>query len=268
MIECGTHNVLGIRITAVDYTAAVQRIVEAAQRHQSMAISALAVHGVMTGVLDAGQRYRLNQFDLLVPDGQPVCWALRLLHQVRLPDRVYGPLLMQHICERAAAEDLSVFLYGSTQGVLEALRTNLLQRIPTLQIAGIRPSLFRQMTVQEHAQVMAEIRASGAQITFVGLGCPRQEVWTYECHEALRMPVIAVGAAFPFHAGVLAQAPSYLQRYGLEWLYRLVQEPRRLWRRYLLLNPLYLGFLALQWARLRTFSPEDTRPPAQEMRYG
>jgi exopolysaccharide biosynthesis WecB/TagA/CpsF family protein len=122
--------------------------------------------------------------------------------------------------------------------------------------------------VAEKQLIAAEICRSGAAITFVGLGCPRQEVWVYEYREALQMPLLAVGAAFDFHAGLLSQAPARVQRWGLEWLYRLMREPRRLWRRYVYLNPLYLSLLLLQATGLRRFNPMKATPPADEMRYG
>ncbi len=268
MTDNGKRNVLGVRVDAVDYEAAVGRVVAAARDRRPMAASALAVHGVMTGVLDPEHRYRLNRFDLLVPDGQPVRWALNLLHRTELADRVYGPTLMLKVCERAAAEGLPVFLYGSTADVLAALQENLRRRFPKLVVAGAMPSRFRRLTPAERDEVAAAIRGSGAAITFVALGCPRQEVFAYEMREAVGMPLLAVGAAFPFHAGTLAQAPRFYQDRGLEWLYRLVREPRRLWRRYLFLNPLYLALLACQKARLRTLDPEGGPRPARELLYG
>lgn len=268
MIDRGKHNVLGVRIDAVDYDAAVGRVIAAAAARRPMAVSALAVHGVMTGVLDPEHRHRLNRFDLLVPDGQPVRWALNALHRAGLPDRVYGPNLMLKVCERAAAEGLPVFLYGSTGDVLAALRENLGKRFPRLRVAGVRPSAFRRLTPAERDEVAAEVRGSGAAITFAALGCPRQEVFAYEMREPLGMPVLAVGAAFPFHAGTLPQAPRFFQDRGLEWLYRLASEPRRLWRRYLLLNPLYLALLLCQLVRLRTLDPDHTPQPAGELLYG
>jgi exopolysaccharide biosynthesis WecB/TagA/CpsF family protein len=255
-------------VDAVDYEAAVSKVVSAARTRQGMAVSALAVHGVMTGVLDDVHRYRLNQFGLIVPDGQPVRWALNLLHGAGLEDRVYGPNLMLEVCQRAAAESLPIYLYGSRPEVLESLRENLTRRFPGLRIAGSQPSRFRCLSPEEKAEVVREIRASGAAITFVGLGCPRQEVWAYEFNGELNMPVIAVGAAFDFHAGTLAQAPPALQRRGLEWLYRLLREPRRLWRRYLFLNPAYLFLLALQRTRLRRFNPATAIPPTADISYG
>ena len=268
MIDHGRHNVLGVRVNAVDYESAVERIIEAARQQRPCATSALAVHGVMTGALDREHQYRLNQLDLVVPDGQPVRWALRWLHGVRLQDRVYGPNLMLKVCERAAEEGLPIFLFGGKQELLDDLQSRLLDKFPQLKIAGAQPSLFRRMNSEERDATVERILESGARITMVGLGCPRQEVWAYEYRERLSMPVLAVGAAFNFHAGRLAQAPPRLQRLGLEWAFRLAAEPRRLWRRYLLLNPLYLSMLAAQWIGLRKYSPEQGRQPAEEVLFG
>ena len=270
MIDRGKHNLLGIGIDAVDYEAAVERIMTAVHERRGMAVSALAVHGVMTGVLDRVHRYRLNTFDLLVPDGQPLRWGLNWLHHTHLRDRVYGPNLMLRICERAAAESLPIYLYGGTEEMLAKLKANLLHQFPALAIAGAQASRFRRLTAAEQEEVCATIRASGAALTFVGLGCPRQEVWAFEMREALSMPLLAVGAAFAFHAGLLPQAPLALQKRGLEWLYRLVQEPLRLWKRYLLLNPLYLTLLLLQAVRGRSFELERAGGEAasEAIRYG
>jgi exopolysaccharide biosynthesis WecB/TagA/CpsF family protein len=222
----------------------------------------------MTGVLNAAQRYRLNHLDLVLPDGQPVRWAIRWLYKIGLPDRVYGPTLMLKICERADQEKLPIYLYGSRSVVIEALAQNLAKYFPALTIAGYQPSRFRSVSESEKNDLVAEIHASGAALVFVGLGCPRQETWAYEYREALGMPVIAVGAAFDFHAGYLPQAPEIMQRWGLEWLFRLVQEPSRLWKRYLFLNPAYLVLLVLQWTGLVKFDPQSAARPSGEMRYG
>lgn len=268
MINDGKKNVLGVKIDAVDYDGAVDQITTAARERRPFAVSALAVHGLMTGALDAEHRFRLNQLDLITPDGQPVRWAMRLLHQAPLPDRVYGPTLMLKTCERAAQLGLPIFLFGGTQELLERLSGRLKQQFPKLQIAGVRASRFRQLNETERDELIAEIRDSGAQITFVGLGCPRQEVWVYEFREALSMPLLAVGAAFNFHAGLLAQAPRVLQDYGLEWAFRLLKEPKRLWRRYLYLNPLYLAMLATQALGIRRFDTANGRRPSGHMLYG
>lgn len=268
MIDLGKFNLLGVNIHAVDYEAAVQKILVAAQERRPLGVSALAVHGVMTGVMDSEHRHRLNSLELIVPDGQPVRWGLNLLHRTRLRDRVYGPNLMLETCKAAAQNDISVFLFGGNQQLLDDLSSKLTGKFPQLKIAGMRASQFRRVSEAEKAEIIEEIQASGAAITCVGLGCPRQEVWAYEFKNELRMPVLAVGAAFNFHAGQLDQAPPRMQRLGLEWLYRLYKEPLRLWRRYLLLNPYYLSLLFGQWTRLRKFDPQNTKVPQEEILYG
>ena len=268
MIDKGKKNVLGILVNAVNYEAAVSKIIEAARARIPMSVSALAVHGVMTGVLDSTHRYRLNHIDLVLPDGQPVRWALNLLHNTALPDRVCGPIAMLKICERAAEEGLSIYLYGSKASVLDALSQNLCQRFPKLIIAGMQPSKFKQTSPEQKQEIAQEIRNSGAAITFVGLGCPRQEVWAYEYRDDLSMPLIAVGAAYDFHSGNLAKSPELLSKLGLEWLFRLIMEPRRLWQRYVLLNPLYIWLFLLQALKLKQFDPKDATAPMKEVLYG
>ncbi len=260
MRQLGKKNVIGILIDAVDYEASVQFILRAAHERRPAAVSAVAVHGVMTGVLDPAQKFRLNHFDLLVPDGQPVRWVLNWLHRAKLDDRVYGPTLTLKVCECAAAEGLPIYLYGSTAEVLSALRKSLQERFPAIRIAGSEPSKFRRLTGEEKTEIAERIVGSGAAITFVGLGCPRQECFAYEFRDVLSMPVLAVGAAFPFIAGQLAQAPAWMQDRGLEWLFRLCAEPKRLWRRYLYLNPAYLFLVALQASRLSRFATDGTLP--------
>ncbi|MBP0032819.1 MAG: WecB/TagA/CpsF family glycosyltransferase [Roseofilum sp. Belize BBD 4] len=268
MIDAGKWNILGVLINSIDYEGAVTRIIQAAKEKQGLSVSALAVHGVMTGVLDNTHRFRLNHMDLICPDGQPVRWALNFVHKAGLSDRVYGPNLTLRVCERAAQEGLPIYLYGSRQEVLGAFSRNLCDRYPQLKIAGSQPSRFRQTTTEEKQAIAQTIKDSGAAITLVGLGCPRQEVWAYEYRDSLSMPLLAVGAAFDFHAGLLPQAPPSLQAVGLEWFYRLIQEPKRLWRRYVFLNPYYVWLLSLQILGLRKFDPESTTPPEQELRYG
>lgn len=268
MIDRGKHDVLGIRVNAVDYEAAVQRIMQSARQQQPMAVSALAVHGVMTGVLDREHRYRLNQFELIVPDGHPVRWALNWLHNTKLPQRVYGPNLMLEVCRGAEDAELPVFLFGGSEELLAELKRKLLVKFPRLAIAGMRSSKFRTLTEQEREELVQEIRSSGARLAFVGIGCPRQEVFSHEMKQRVSMPLLAVGAAFNFHAGQLAQAPTWMQERGLEWLFRLCKEPRRLWRRYLYLNPLYLALLGMQWSGIYKLDPKSVRQPRSEICYG
>lgn len=255
MINRGKYSILGVNVHAVDYDFAVAKIVAAAQSKSPCAMSALAVHGVMTGFMDSVHIRRLNGMDLVVPDGQPVRWALGLIHKQWLPDRVYGPNLTLKVAQEFAAKGLSVYLYGSKLEVLNKFAKKLQQRFPNLKIAGIEPSKFRRLSESERIELADRIEASGANAIFLGLGCPRQEVWAYEYRNLLKIPILAVGAAFDFHAGTLPQAPKLLQDLGLEWLYRLVQEPKRLWRRYVILNPLYLWYLLLQYLGFKKFVP-------------
>jgi exopolysaccharide biosynthesis WecB/TagA/CpsF family protein len=268
MIRRGKRDILGVMVDVVDYESAVAQIVDAAKARRSFAATALAVHGVMTGALDPEHRFRLNQFDLVVPDGQPVRWALNLLHSTHLRDRVYGPTLMLALCERSASDGIPIYLYGSNESVLTNLTKRLQERFPALKIAGSQPSKFRRITAEEKREIVDQIRSSAAQLVFAGLGCPRQEVWAYEFRDALSMPVVAVGAAFDFHAGTLPQAPQQLQDAGLEWAYRLAQEPRRLWRRYAFLNPLYMAMVTAQGIGLKRSGGSRGIKPAHEMNYG
>jgi N-acetylglucosaminyldiphosphoundecaprenol N-acetyl-beta-D-mannosaminyltransferase len=265
VLNAGKKNVIGIKVDAVDYEAAEDLIFRAASEKRGAAVSALAVHGVMTGVLNAEHKFRLNSFDLLVPDGQPVRWVLNLLFGAKLTDRVYGPNLTLKVCARAAAEGVPLYLYGGTPEILTALTKSLYERFPRTKLAGSEPSKFRRLKPQEKLELAERIRSSGAAITLVGLGCPRQESFAYEFREALSMPILAVGAAFPFIAGLLPQAPSWMQRSGLEWLFRFCQEPSRLWKRYLYLNPAYLFLVAMQASRLLRFSTVGSLPAGEQL---
>ena len=267
MIDRGKRNVLGVMVDVVDYEAAVARIIGAAKAKLDYSCTALAVHGVMTGVLDAEQRYRLNAIDLVTPDGQPVRWGLNSLHNAKLADRVYGPNLMLEVCAAAAADRLPIYLYGSSSETVNLLSERLRERVPELTVAGAEPSLFRPFTLEEREAFYSRVRASGAGIAFVGLGCPRQEVFAYECADGLGMPTISVGAAFDYHAGVAEEPPAWMQRAGLQWAYRLAQDPKRLWKRYLGLNTLYVLLFGLQ--RLRAWRPNTAgKRPAEELMYG
>ncbi|MGA8114745.1 MAG: WecB/TagA/CpsF family glycosyltransferase [Actinocatenispora sp.] len=263
MIDQGKRNVLGVYVDAVDYAAATDRVVTAAREQQPLALTALAVHGVMTGVADREHEARLNSFELVTPDGQPVRWALNLLHHSRLPDRTYGPTLTLKVVERMAEVGLPIYLYGSTQPVLDKLTAALVGQFPGLKIAGAEPSKFRSVQPGEPAEIADRIKASGARLVLVGLGCPRQEIFVHAMRPLLPMPLMAVGAAFDYHAGDLRKPPAWMQRRGLEWLWRLGLEPKRLWRRYLILNPAYLARLTAQATRLWRARPaEPTTTPA------
>jgi N-acetylglucosaminyldiphosphoundecaprenol N-acetyl-beta-D-mannosaminyltransferase len=257
------HNILGVQVHATDYARATEQIIHAAREGRPCSVSALAVHGVMTGRADPDQQVRINQLDLVTPDGQPVRWALNWLHNCGLKDRVYGPFLMLHVCERAAKDGLSVFLFGGDDALLQDLSAFLTRRFPGLRIAGTQASRFRRATDSEWTADVQTLRASNADIVFCGLGCPRQEVWVHEMRSELNRPLIAVGAAFAFWAGRQTMAPAWMQRWGLEWCFRLAREPRRLAGRYLIYNPWFVAALLRQklFSRSNAASRPITKPP-------
>ena len=243
-------SVLGIGVSHTNYHDCTEFIINSTKLQKSCTVAPTPVHGIMTGYLDPkGHGDRLNQFTLVVPDGQPVRWAMNLLRkpdQAYLSDRVYGPTLMLHICTAAANENIGIFLYGSTSEVLVNLQQNLQAKFPNLTIAGTISPPFRPLTPEEDAKYIKQIKDSRAGIVFIGLGCPRQEAWAFQHRQQLDCALVCVGAAFDFHAGNVSQAPSWMQKIGLEWLFRFLQEPTRLWQRYVLLNPLYLILLSFQ----------------------
>jgi exopolysaccharide biosynthesis WecB/TagA/CpsF family protein len=262
MIDLGKRHVLGVGVSALDYEAVTDKVIAAAREGRRLTLTALAVHGVMTGVRAPARRAVLNELDVVTPDGQPVRWALRFLHGVRLPDRVYGPTLTLRVLERCAAEGLPVYFHGSTKAVGASLVATLQERMPSLRVAGWHPSRFESVPLEVLADLCAEIKESGARVVFVGLGCPRQEEFAHAAGPFLDMPLLAVGAAFDYHAGMLRTPPRRLQELGLEWLWRLGLEPRRLWRRYLLLNPLFIVLVLLQRLGVwREPVPAPSRPP-------
>lgn len=243
--------VLGIGVSATTYDGAVEAIITAAREGRGGLVDAAAVHAVVSAARDPSLGAALNLFDLVTPDGQPVRWALNLLHGTQLRDRVYGPELMLRVCRRAARERLGVYLYGSTGAVLARLAGNLVARFPGLRVAGWTAPPFRALTPDEDRDVVEAIRQSGARIVFVGLGCPRQERFAFAHRASIPAVQVCVGAAFDFHSGNKRMAPAWMQRHGLEWLFRLASEPRRLWRRYCVTNTIFVARLAAQLVRAR-----------------
>ena len=212
-------------------------------------ICVTSVHGVIMAQDDPQIARILNEADIATPDGMPLVWALRSFG-AREQQRVYGPTLMLEICSDAAEQGHRIFLYGGREDTLPLLRKRLLERFPRLQIAGSYSPPFRPLTPEEDAHVQQMIRASDADILFVGISTPKQEKWMYEHRGAFPgITMLGVGAAFDFHAGRTRQAPAWMQRNGLEWLFRLAVEPVRLWRRYLLITPRFLPLWALQKLR-------------------
>jgi N-acetylglucosaminyldiphosphoundecaprenol N-acetyl-beta-D-mannosaminyltransferase len=247
-----TVDVLGVPVSVVDYEGTLDWMDGMVAARAVGYICVAATHTVMVAHEDAETMNSVLGADLVVPDGQPLVWALRALGR-RLPGRVYGPDLMLRHCERAAQNGTRIFLYGGrNQGALVQLTLNLRRQFPGLRVVGGVSPPFRDLEDDELDAVAAEINRSGADVVWVGIGVPKQEKWMAAMRHRLRAPVlVGVGAAFDFHAGLVPQAPSWMQSSGLEWAFRLAQEPRRLWKRYLRYNPRFVAGFARQLLRGR-----------------
>jgi N-acetylglucosaminyldiphosphoundecaprenol N-acetyl-beta-D-mannosaminyltransferase len=246
------QDVLGIPLAITDYEHTLAWIDEAVATGAREYICVAAVHTVMAAQEDPALRAAVLGASFTVPDGQPLVWAMNLLGR-DLRSRVYGPDLMDRACARAAQSGRRFYLYGGrNQGALAQLTRALRLRHPGLRIVGGQAPPFRELTEAEEEAVAHDINRSGADVVWVGIGVPKQEKWMARMRGRLDAPVlVGVGAAFDFHAGLVPQAPQPLQRLGLEWAFRLWQEPRRLWRRYLRYNPRFVVGFARQLARRR-----------------
>jgi N-acetylglucosaminyldiphosphoundecaprenol N-acetyl-beta-D-mannosaminyltransferase len=245
LIEGNYRRILNTRINATSYQAACDLIQHWATTQTSCYIVPANVHVVMTAYWHRTYQTVLNNAALVTPDGMPLVWALRLLGIQQQP-RVYGPDLMLAWCEQAAQLSLPIYLYGGTERVLAKLQAHLHQQYPTLTIAGTCAPPFRPLTLAEEDADIEHIKQSGAKVVFIGLGCPKQEQWMYRQRGKFPGVMIGVGAAFNFFSGEVSQAPRWMMRFGLEWLYRFSQEPKRLWKRYLINNPAFVALFGLQ----------------------
>lgn len=233
----------------VDYESASDIIIHNAEMRKSFGVSALAVHGLMESVKNPGLGEVINRVDLIVPDGQPVRWALNSFYKLNMKDRVYGPELTLWVLKKANEKSLNVFLYGSTEYTLNHFRKFISKQYPQVTICGLHVDRFRDATPEEDLADIRKINESNANIVLVGRGCPRQEYWVANHKGKIDAAMMAVGAAFDFHAGTLKQAPDWMQRNGLEWLFRLLMEPRRLAKRYLVTNSQFI-FMFLKYKLL------------------
>ncbi len=255
-----TVEVLGVPLGVIDYERTLGWIDSAVAARRRGYVCVCNVHTVMASAEDSELRSALAGSALNVPDGQPLVWGMNLLGQ-SLDDRVYGPELMARACARSADTGQRLYLYGGrNQGALVQLTLNLRQRFPGIRIVGGYSPPHRPLSPNERRSVIEEINASRPDVVWVGIGVPKQEKWMAQMRGELEAPVlIGVGAAFDFHAGLVPQAPDWLQEHGLEWAYRLAREPRRLWRRYLRYNPRFVYAFARQLGRHRR-AQADRRP--------
>lgn len=233
-------SVFGIDYSVVDYSAATKIILEKAREKISFGVSALAVHGLIEAYRNKNFKDIVNKIHMVVPDGQPVRWAMNHFHHLKLKDRVYGPQLTWEVLKEANNFGLSVYFYGSTIETLDKLVKAINTNFTEITIAGVHADRFREATPTEDEEDIKKINASGAHIVLVGRGCPRQEIWVSNHIGKINAVMMAVGAAFDFHAGTLKQAPPWMQKNGMEWLFRLKAEPKRLWKRYTVTNSYFI----------------------------
>ena len=246
-------NVLGVGVNAVNMTQALQCVENWIMNGERRYVCVTPVHSVIESHNSEQLRAIYNAAGLVTPDGMPIVWLCRM-KGFKHTGRVYGPDLMLAICERSLVRRYSHFFYGGAERVLEKLTANLQQRYPGLKIAGTYSPPFRPLSENENAKIVDMINEAKPDVVWVGLGAPKQERWMAAQLGKVRASVlIGVGAAFDFHAGTKKQAPLWMQRNGLEWLFRLVTEPRRLWKRYLVSNTLFVILVLLQALGLRKY---------------
>jgi len=237
--------IVGIGVSMTSYQEVIEAI-DTRPKDRSLTVTACSVHGLMSAQSDPSLRRAFRDTDITTPDGMPLVWGIRMT-QNRAQDRVYGPDLMKLALQGGGRLGWKHYLYGSTPSTLEALQQSIERFAPGAEIVGAWSPPFRDLTPDEESEALEHIRSSGADVVWVGLGMPKQELWMHQVRAGLPgVALVGVGAAFDFLAGTKRQAPSWMQRAGLEWLFRLVQEPRRLWRRYILNNPAFVFLLARQ----------------------
>lgn len=241
------RHILGVRVDATTYAGAARQILAWAQAGESRYVCCAAVNNVMVAHEDPDYAQVMAAADLVTSDGMPLVWTLRALG-LRGASRVYGPDLTLALFEQAAETGLPVALYGGTPPLLARLRS----RFPDLNVVYAEGPPFRPPTPEEAARTAQGLAQSGARIVFVGLGSPKQDRWMHAHRGRIPAVMLGVGAAFDFLAGAKPQAPRWMQRLGLEWLFRLTTEPGRLWRRYLKQNPRFAFLALLQIAKART----------------
>jgi N-acetylglucosaminyldiphosphoundecaprenol N-acetyl-beta-D-mannosaminyltransferase len=246
---CPARKILGMRVDATSYAETADLVIDLGASGSGGMVCVATTHMVMEAHDAADFRRIVNSADRVTPDGVPLVWRLRCMG---LPQatRVYGPTLMPEICARAARSGVAVGLYGGSPAALGRLRDALRQRFPSLEVRFAFSPPFRELSEKEDAETSEAIQASGIGVLFVGLGCPKQERWMAAHRERLGCAMVGVGAAFDFLAGAKPQAPVWMQEVGMEWLFRLACEPRRLWRRYLVGNARFLLHLLLERDRI------------------
>ena len=237
-------NLIGVPITALPLMEQIQVIIDWAKQRSSRVICVANVHMLMEARWDNRFHKVLGGADLVTPDGMPLVWLMKALG-IKSQDRVAGLDIFLNVCQIASKEEIKIYLLGCTQDILERIKLRLHREFPNVILAGLEPLPFRPLTDSEDAELVKRINASQASIVFLALGCPKQEYWMAHHQGKIKAVMIGIGGVFPVYAGLKKNAPEWVKVGGLEWLYRLVQEPKRLWNRYRKTIPPFI-FLALQ----------------------
>lgn len=238
-------SVIGAPIDALNWQQVLSCLTNWAALKESRYICICNAHSVVSARQDPAFAKVIREADMATPDGAPVAWLMRR-RGLTSQERINGPDLMWRYCEEAALRDESIYLYGGMPETLEILQLKLAKQFPNLKIAGAYSPPYRKLSIEEDTAVVQAINASGASTVWVSLGCPKQEQWMAEHRGLINAVMIGVGAAFDYHAGTIKRAPQWMQRNGLEWFYRLCSEPRRLWKRYLVTNSLFIIYAGRQ----------------------
>lgn len=243
-------NILGMRVDPTSYIEATKQILVWAHERESRYVCVANVHMVMEAYDNPEYKAIINEADLVVPDGMPLVWMLRKMG-FHSQERVYGPILTSYVLEGSERGGVSVGFLGSTPQVIYKMIANFKKKYPSLNISFAYSPPFRPLDEEEDLKLIEEINESKTQVLFVGLGCPKQEWWMASHKKKIKAVMVGVGAAFDFHAGVKPQAPPWIQNLGFEWLFRMLTEPRRLWKRYLYHNPRFIYLALIQLMRHR-----------------
>jgi N-acetylglucosaminyldiphosphoundecaprenol N-acetyl-beta-D-mannosaminyltransferase len=251
--ELPVQQVIGFPVTALSLGSQMSTILRWGKRHLSKVVCIANVHMLVEGYQNQQFASILKRADLVAPDGMPLVWMLKHLGAVS-QDRVAGLDVLESLCELAPQQGVSIFFLGSHRTILEKMRIRLNQDYPTLDIAGMEPLPFRPMSAEEDEAIIQLLNDSGAGIVLVSLGCPKQELWMANHKDKVNAVMIGLGGAFPVYAGIHKRAPAWIRGAGLEWLYRLAQEPRRLWKRYASTIPVFLWLAGKQLLMARRAS--------------
>ena len=251
--QTGFGRILGMRVDATSYDLAVATILDWVSTRESRFVCASTVHMVMEAHDSEEFRKIMKSADLVTPDGMPLVWTLKYFLGFPKQTRVYGPDLTLLVFEAAAKHGIPVGFIGGQPEVLDRMVANAKESYPGLPVVYQESPPFRPLTEEDHAKTIAAIQESGARIVFVGLGCPKQERWMFQMKGRLPVVMLGVGAAFDFVAGTTRQAPRWMMNMGLEWFFRVLMEPRRLWKRYFILNPRFVSLLLLQLTGIKRF---------------